>query len=137
MPIVGWPEAAAVWSEQFVDQKYVSFFVRTEFKLGVGQNDPGCLGMFLGGGVEGEAAIANLAKDVGAEELFCLSIGEGKIVALFRFGGGGEDRLRQFGCLEQSWGKRATPGGAFLLVLLPRTSREVAADDAFDGQRSC
>ena len=53
MPIVGWPEAAAVWSEQFVDQKYVSFFVRTELELGVGQNDPSCLGMFLGGGVEG------------------------------------------------------------------------------------
>ena len=94
--MVGRPEAAAVWSEKFVDQNYVSFFVRTELELGVGQNHSGCFRMFLGGSVEGEAAITNLAKNVGAELEFCLSIGEGKIVALFSFGGGGEDGMREF-----------------------------------------
>lgn len=92
------------------------------------------MGAGVGGGIERKGACAGLAERGGAEPFFGLLISQGKVVALFRLGGGSKDGGGKLGAFEKISGKWPTPGRPFLLVLFPGTAGEVAADNAFDGE---
>ena len=132
MPVVGRPEAAAVGGQEFVDEQEISFGVGAELKFRVGQNDAGLFGSRTGGVVKREAALAYLAKRGETELLLGGLVGQGEIVALLRFGGGGENGFGEKAGLDQVLGERSTPGGSFLFVFFPGTTGEVATDDTLD-----
>ena len=56
-------------------------------------------------------------------------------MACLGFGGGSEEGLRTWGGLEKGGGEGSAPGGAMGLVFEPSGAREIATDNAFDGER--
>ena len=55
-------------------------------------------------------------------------------MACLGFGGRGEEGLGKWGGLEKGGGEGSAPGGAMGLVFEPSGAREIAADNAFDGE---
>ena len=55
-------------------------------------------------------------------------------MACLGFSGGSEEGLGKWGGLEKGGGEGSAPSGAMSLVFEPSGAREIAADNAFDGE---
>ena len=138
----GGPEAAAVGSQHLVAQDNIALLVKTEFELGVGDDDasgPCILSALL---VEGDGAVAELLG-------ILLSL-SGKlllqnfdalleadilvVIADLGLGAGGIDGLRELVAFLQTLGKLNAADRTVLLVALPAAAGDIAADDALDGK---
>ena len=131
----GGPEAAAVGSQHLVAQDNIALLVKTEFELGVGDDDasgPCILSALL---VEGDGAVAELLG-------ILLSL-SGKlllqnfdalleadilvVIADLGLGAGGIDGLRELVAFLQTLGKLNAADRAVLLVALPAAAGDIAA----------
>ena len=89
---VEWPESGAVGREHFVDED--EFAVENaELEFGVGDDDVASGGVIASAFVKLDAQFAGLLGDVAADDFDGLVEADVFVVALFGFGGWGEDRL--------------------------------------------
>ena len=86
--LVGGPEARGVGGEDFVyeDQPSVA---HAELELGVGDDDAALAGVVAAGAVEGEAEVAGLRGEVGADDAGGFGEGDVFVVPGLGLGGGG------------------------------------------------
>ena len=85
--------------------------------------------------VQLDAQFAGLFDDVSADDFDGLFETDVLVVSLLSLGGRGEDRLGQLRGILEAVRQRDAADGSLFLVFLPAGAGEVAADDAFDGER--
>ena len=104
--LVGRPEAGGVRGQHLVDEDEPAVFVHRELELGVRDDDPARAGVLRREAVEVEGDIADSPGDVGADETARgVEVDVLVVLARFRLGRGGEERLGQAFGLAQTLGQ--------------------------------
>ena len=135
------PEAAAVGSEHLVAEHYFAIFIKTELKLGVGNDDASGQSVVSAFLVKSDGAVADRLRiflSAAGERLLqnldaSLEADVLVVVSDLSLGAGSVDGLRELVTFLEAFRELNAAYCAVLLVAGPAAAGDIAADDALDG----
>src|SRR4051794_6688960 len=126
------PEPRTVWRHHLVNQDDMAILIAAEFEFGVGDDDALAAADLFAKRIDRAGhALERICRFI-AQDLAHPRDGDVLVMTGFGLGCRAEDRWIELGAFQQTSGKCFTGQGATLCVFLPRRTREVAADYAFN-----